>query len=79
MDFQVRRGSDINLIFKVLDQEFPKSIGLEKLRVAIEKEGAVRELEKYLVYLEDKNWIKKEAGKFRITGYGLDIYHEVKI
>jgi len=78
MDFQVKEGTDINLILKILDLTFPKCMELEKLKKEFERKRNILELEKYLVYLEDKNWIRKEGDKFRITAYGLDIYHEIK-
>jgi len=77
MDFEVREGSVINRIFMVLDQTFPEYMELEKLKTEldIDKTGVIEEpeLKKYLVYLEDKNWVRKQGNKFRITAQGIDV------
>ena len=64
MDFEIKEGTDINRILKVLSSVFPKYTELEELRKELNREGVIPELEKYLVYLEDKNVKSKIFCKF---------------
>ena len=76
MDFEVKEGSVINRIFMILDQTFPEYMELEKLKTELNRTGGVieePELKKYLVYLEDKNWVQKQTNKFRMTAQGIDV------
>ena len=79
MDFEVKEGTDIDRILKALNRTFPEYMKLQDLKKELDETGVISEseLEKYLVYLEDKNWVRKQGNKFRITAQGIDVKEKV--
>ena len=70
-------NEDLKRVLEILDSEFPKCISKQELQEKIEKKTGIKTGEAELIYLEDKNLIRKHETKegtfFRISAFGIDV------